>query len=126
MMDSAFPEEKKAVRAVRRFCLECQGEQAELVRECVDGGCPLYPWRLPAAEPFQEGKGRALRAVRRHCLICAGDRREARSCDAKSSCPLWDYRFGVLPATYKRVSLRVRAPKDLFLPGFSEKNDPGI
>lgn len=115
-----FPEETKVARAARRFCLDCQGEQTSLVRGCLEETCPLHPWRLPDAAPSQEAHGRVLRAVRRHCLLCAGDRKEARTCDAKESCPLWEYRFGVHPATYKRVSLRVRAPKDLFLPGFGK------
>lgn len=117
-MSVIFPEETKIVRAVRRFCLDCQGSQPSLVRGCEDKACSLYPWRLPDAVAVHELHGRVLRAVRRHCLVCAGDRREARACDARESCPLWEYRFGVHPVTYKRVSLRVRAPKSLFLPGF--------
>ncbi|MCC8194158.1 MAG: hypothetical protein LIP28_05895 [Deltaproteobacteria bacterium] len=120
-MGVIFPEETKVVRAVRRFCLDCQGGQTSLVRECAEEDCPLHPWRLPDAAPYDEAHGRVLRAVRRHCLNCAGDRKEARSCDAEDSCPLWAYRFGVHPVTYKRVSLRVRAPKDLFLPGFEAR-----
>jgi len=117
-----FPEETKVVRAVRRFCLDCQGLQPSLVRECVEENCVLYAWRLPDATSYDELHGRVLRAVRRHCLICAGDRKEVRSCDARESCPLWEYRFGVHPATYKRVTTRINAPKALFLPGFEEKN----
>lgn len=37
-----------AIRAVRRFCLECQGDSSPAVRACADGECPLHPWRLPA------------------------------------------------------------------------------
>ncbi len=116
-MPVVFPEETKVARAVRHFCLDCLGGQIALVRECAEA-CPLHPWRLPAA-PLHAIHGRVLRAVRRYCLICAGDRKETRSCDAKDVCPLWAYRFGVHPATYTRVSRRVRAPKALFLPGFN-------
>ena len=117
-MASIFPEETKVARAVRRFCLDCQGAQPSLVRACNEEPCPLHPWRLPDSLPQHETFGRVVRAVRRHCLVCAGDRGEVRTCDAREACPLWDYRFGVQPATYKRVSIRVRAPKALFLPGF--------
>lgn len=120
-MTVLFPEETKVARAVRRFCLDCQGAQPSLVRACDDALCGLYPWRLPGALPFDEACGRVLRAVRRHCLVCAGDRREVRRCDAGESCPLWEYRFGVHMATYKRVTARVRAPKTLFLPGFGKE-----
>ena len=120
-MALVFPEETKVARAVRRFCLDCQGAQPSLVRECSEENCPLHPWRLPDAVPLHAFHGRVLRAVRRHCCICAGDRGEVRSCDARESCPLWEFRFGVHPVTYKRVSLRARAPKELFLPGFEGK-----
>lgn len=120
-MTAVFLEETKVARAVRRFCLDCQGAQLGLVRVCEEETCPLHPWRLPDSPALHETFGRVLRAVRRHCLICAGDRRETRTCDAKEFCPLWEYRFGVQPATYKRVSIRVRAPKTLFLPGFGKK-----
>ena len=119
-MPVVFPEETKVVRAARRFCLDCQGAQPSLVRECDDAACSLHPWRLPDAVPFSDEFGRILRAVRRHCLVCAGDRKEVRSCDARESCPLWEYRFGVHPVTYKRVSVRGRTPKALFLPGFGK------
>lgn len=120
-MSAVFPEDSKAARAVRRFCLECQGTSPSLVRLCGETTCPLHPWRLPDSPPFLEDSGRVVRGVRRHCLNCAGDRREVRTCDAGESCPLWPYRFGVSPATYKRVSIRMRAPKELFLPGFEKK-----
>lgn len=116
-MTASFPEETKVARAVRRFCLDCQGAQSILVRSCEEEDCPLFSWRLPASPVWNETDGRVIRAVRRHCLICAGDRKEVRTCDANESCPLWEYRFGVQPATYKRVSLRARTPKPLFLPG---------
>lgn len=117
-MTVVFPEETKVARAVRRFCLDCQGGQPSLARACADHACHLHPWRLPDSPAISGEYGRVLRAVRRYCLVCAGDRREARACDARESCPLWEYRFGVHSVTYKRVSERVRAPKELFLPGF--------
>ena len=125
-MSIVFPEETKAARAARRFCLDCQGGQPSLVRACEDEGCALFPWRLPDAAAVNDVHGRVLRAVRRHCLVCAGDRRETRACDAQETCPLWEYRFGVHPVTYKRVWARVRAPKALFLPGFGKKGQGEI
>jgi hypothetical protein len=103
------------LRSARAFCLECQGGTARFVRECDDAACALRPWRVPGALP--EAAERVLRGIRRHCLACAGDRREIRAC-AADACPLWPYRFGVMPATWLRVSRRFRAPKILMLPGF--------
>lgn len=36
----------KTIRAIRRFCLDCQGGVAREVRLCPDTGCGLYAWRL--------------------------------------------------------------------------------
>ena len=103
-------------RAVRRFCLDCQGESAPAVRACTDSHCALWEWRLPEGEPKEFGR-LVLRAVRRHCLHCAGDRREVRACPAREACPLWSLRFGVRPETYKAVRQRFFAPKSLSLFG---------
>ncbi len=106
-----------AARALRRFCLDCQGNHPPSVAACPDVECRLYPFRQCTVTPPAEEE-RPLRAVRRHCLLCAGSRAEARRCDAKESCSLWSYRFGVLPATFRRVaSRRRRAKETLRLPG---------
>lgn len=36
----------KTIRAIRRFCLDCQGGVAREVRLCPDTACGLYTWRL--------------------------------------------------------------------------------
>ena len=84
---------------------------------CSDTDCRLHPFRQCTVIPLPDD-ARPLRGIRRHCLLCAGSRVEARRCDAKDSCPLWSYRFGVLPATFKRVAARRRRAKEtLRLPG---------
>ncbi|MDL2216947.1 hypothetical protein LJB81_04385 [Desulfovibrio sp. OttesenSCG-928-M14] len=40
----------KAQWAIRRFCLECQGGDAQAVADCVDSRCFLYPFRLNRAD----------------------------------------------------------------------------
>ena len=114
--------ERKAMRALRTFCLQCQGEHPSFVRDCMDVACPLHAFRLPESQHIDPLAGRSVRAVRRQCLLCAGDRREVRACGAGESCALWAYRFGVLPSTYKRVTARIKSPKTLWLPGFAPKN----
>lgn len=119
----AMPEaptgERKALKALRHFCLQCQGEHPSFVRDCADTACPLHAFRLPESQAVDPAAGRVVRAMRRQCLLCAGDRQEARACAAGDSCALWPYRFGVLPATYKRVTDRIKSPKTLWLPGFA-------
>ena len=108
----------KATKALRRFCLECQGGSAPSVFACADTACVLYTFRQCTTVPLPEG-ARPLRGIRQHCLLCAGSRQDVRACDAKETCSLWSYRFGVLPGTFKRVALRRKKKREtLFLPGF--------
>ena len=109
--------DREAAKALRRFCLECQGGHAPSVQRCTDKECVLHAFRQCTVDPLPED-ARPLRAIRRHCLSCAGSRAEARSCAERAACPLWSYRFGVLPATFRRVSARRRRFKEtLTLPG---------
>jgi len=112
----------KASRALRRFCLDCQGGHVPSVSACKDASCILFPYRRgnegatenDSASPASP----SLRVIRRFCLDCAGSRREVRECDAKESCSLWSYRFGVQPTTFKRVIARRRKRRgELTLPG---------
>lgn len=178
----------KPLRALRRFCLECQGGHPPSVTACKDVGCLLYGYRrqqglsdgaasvsddalvgpsalsgpdpscgsdyaasglaamarerggsasvpdaalsgVGAAVPDhdeavserpEDGRcsDRPVRVIRRFCLLCGGSRGEVRACDARDACPLWSYRFGVLPATFKRVLARQRRSRsELTLPG---------
>ena len=118
------------MRALRKFCLECQGGSSRAVRCCEDEECSLWAWRIPdeagaevvgapthGASAGGRGAGmrHVLRAVRRHCLSCAGVRGEVRACSAREGCALWSYRFGVTPDTYRTVRARLFAPKRLTL-----------
>lgn len=48
----------KTIRAIRRFCLDCQGGAAREVRLCPDTGCGLYAWRLAGILTGGAGCGR--------------------------------------------------------------------
>ena len=107
----------KTAKAVRRFCLDCQGGSFASIQECRDVSCDLFGMRLCTLAPLPQ-EARPLRAIRRHCLDCAGGRAEVRACDAREDCPLWSFRFGVLPGTFKRVAARRRRKfETLLLPG---------
>ena len=116
----------KASRALRRFCLECQGRHPPSVSACNDASCLFHPLRrvspgadetaAPAAGDAAPGK--TLRVIRLFCLGCAGGRKDVRECDAKENCALWSFRFGVLPSTFKRVVARRKKRRmNLTLPG---------
>jgi hypothetical protein len=56
---------RPSVKTIRRYCLWCQGDSADLVRECVERmahsgveACPLYPYRM-GKNPHREGVGTA-------------------------------------------------------------------
>lgn len=34
------------IKAIRKKCLECSGNQPSEVRNCLINNCPLYPFRL--------------------------------------------------------------------------------
>ncbi len=132
------------LRQVRRFCLDCQGNSSPEIQQCRDTACHLWPWRLGKNTPeiqspvheqtlpsptddtcASQSNGdamavtllqkKALRVVRTHCLSCAGHRSDVRQCTAREACPLWSLRFGVYPATYKKVKARLARGKRLSL-----------
>ena len=122
----------KASKAIRRFCLDCQGGHVPSVRACADVSCVLYPLRHgdEAEDDREEGESpgedapaqpetdRPVRRIRLFCLGCAGSRQDVRVCDAGQDCALWSFRFGVSPATFKRVvARRQRWRTELTLPG---------
>ena len=104
----------KVARAIRHFCLDCQGDSPRHVANCNDATCALFTMRDSTLRPYLPEE-RPLRAIRQHCLACAGTRQDIRKCDAGEHCPLWSFRFGVLPRTFKRVIARKRKGRELSL-----------
>lgn len=111
-------------KAIRRFCLACQGASVQRVTACEDRDCVLYPYR--SGEDTPEAQTPPVRVIRRFCLICCGNthgeaRAEVRACAARESCALWSFRFGCTPQVWHRMRLRRTAPQPLLLPGFRKK-----
>lgn len=104
----------QAAKAIRRFCLSCQGGSSVAIASCSDEECVLFLVRQCTLEELSE-EINELRYIRRHCLVCAGSRSDVRKCEAKEDCPLWSYRFGVLPSTFKRVVARQREQRQSLL-----------
>lgn len=106
-------------KAIRRFCMACQGASSRQVSACEDTGCALHPYR--SGEEEAEGPYPPNRAIRKFCLICCGNlRSEVRGCAARETCALWSYRFGCTPETWRRVKNRRTNPQPLLLPGFGK------
>ena len=45
-----------SVKQIRKYCLFCQGEQSDFVRECAENKCALWPYRM-ATNPARKGMG---------------------------------------------------------------------
>ena len=45
-----------ALEAIRRFCVQCEGDSPTSVTECLYKACPFYAYRLGVALPFRLGK----------------------------------------------------------------------
>jgi hypothetical protein len=44
-------------RAIRKYCLDCEGRCVDGVKNCIDPECPLYPYRF-GTNPARAGHGR--------------------------------------------------------------------
>ncbi|MFV0420920.1 restriction endonuclease [Oleidesulfovibrio sp.] len=108
----------KPIKAIRRFCVACQGGSSGMVRGCEDASCILYPFRN--GEEPEDAERSCVQTIRRHCFECSGgERAEIRRCAAREDCALWSFRFGCSPETWHRVRNRKKGAKALLLPGIT-------
>ena len=90
-----------ALEAIRRFCVQCEGDSPTNVSECLYKACPFYAYRLGVALPA--GKHRPLKAIRTFCLeeCQAGNQGQVDDCQgdtaAAGPCPAWPFRLGKSP-----------------------------
>lgn len=122
------------LKAIRRFCMACQGGSSRQVAACEDADCALHPYRSgeqierpeqpkqpEQAELAEQAPCPPSRTIRRFCMACCANlRAEVRACAAREDCALWSYRFGCTPETWRRVKNRRSSPRPLLLPGFKK------
>ena len=90
-----------ALEAIRRFCVQCEGDSPTSVTECLYKACPFYAYRLGVALPA--GKHRPLKAIRTFCLeeCQAGNQGQVEGCQgdtaAAGPCPAFPFRMGKSP-----------------------------
>ena len=90
-----------ALEAIRRFCVQCEGDSPTNVTECLYKACPFYAYRLGVALPA--GKHRPLKAIRTFCLeeCQAGSQCQVEGCQgdtaAAGPCPAFPFRLGKSP-----------------------------
>ncbi|MFA9393305.1 MAG: restriction endonuclease [Halodesulfovibrio sp.] len=105
-------------KAIRRFCLTCQGGSSKRVEGCKDGTCLFFNHRLGNGPETPQRS--TVQQIRQYCLMCSdNNRNEVRSCSAREDCDLWSFRFGCTPKTWTRVKRRVNQPRKLLLPGLN-------
>ena len=90
-----------ALEAIRRFCVQCEGDSPTSVTECLYKACPFYAYRFGVALPA--GKHRPLKAIRTFCLeeCQAGNQGQVDDCQgdtaAAGPCPAFPFRMGKSP-----------------------------
>ena len=90
-----------ALEAIRRFCVQCEGDSPTNVSECLYKSCPFYAYRLGVALPA--GKHRPLKTSRAYCVeeCQAGNQGQVDDCQgdtaAAGPCPAFPFRFGKSP-----------------------------
>ncbi len=125
------------LKAIRRHCVECSGDNAQEVKHCPGSTCLLWPYRfgqmpqtaiakskpadpdLAPVKPLRDGPawpvkrdGRyvsPLRAIRGYCLGGAGTWHDVEYCEI-TDCPLCAWRFGVRPETAAKRGKTVDPP----------------
>ena len=93
---------RSPLKAIRVFCVECQGGSFQSVIDCHDMRCPLYEYRHGIA--LEAGLHRPLRAIKMYCFdhcqagMC---RNVVENCQGNMAfvgpCPLFPFRLGVNP-----------------------------
>ena len=90
-----------ALEAIRRFCVQCEGDSPTNVTECLYKACPFYAYRLGVALPA--GKHRPLKTIRAYCVeeCQAGNQGQVDDCQgdtaAAGPCPAFPFRMGKSP-----------------------------
>jgi len=121
---------RSALKSIRAFCIECQGDSFQGVAECVDLACAFYPFRYGVLP--RTGQRKPLAAIKAYCFEnCQGgsSRAEVENCQGDTAvlgpCPVYPFRLGVNPniseetREKRRLEAQKRATKGVF--GFSKQ-----
>jgi hypothetical protein len=106
---------RSPLKAIRVFCVECQGDSFQGVSECADTACPFREYR--SGKALEAGQHRPLGAVRRYCheycqagagraevLSCQGD----KPLDGGPGCPVFPFRLGKNPNISEETRKKAR------------------
>jgi len=86
---------KGPLYGIRKYCVQCCGDQPKEVRLCPVEDCPLYPLRF-GRRP-KGFKKSALKAIKERCCDCLErEIKMVKECDS-GECSLHPYRLGNNP-----------------------------
>lgn len=51
-----YPDKRTAIKSIRLFCLDCTCGQPSLIRDCPDGACALWPFRMGTNPNYKSRK----------------------------------------------------------------------
>ena len=102
-----------ALEAIRKFCLQCQGDVFANATKCQHTSCLFYVYRLGVALPA--GKHRPLKTIRAYCVeeCQAGNQGQVEGCQGDTavagSCPVFPFRMGKSPNVTAETRAKRRA-----------------
>jgi len=73
------------LQSIRKFCVQCMGGNAYLVKDCTAIHCKFFKYR------FGKGGGSKGALIRRYCVECVGTCHEVSKC-TDLTCALYAYR----------------------------------
>lgn len=83
------------LKAIRHFCKDCMGFNAQLVNECPFISCKFYHFRF-GSNPHSIPRLSALKNIHLYCIECLGTADKVRKC-TMPECSVYIYRFGKNP-----------------------------
>ena len=95
---------RSPLKAVRAFCMQCQGNSSDGVAECNFADCPFYDYRHGVALP--KGQHSPIRACKKYCheqcqAGAPSGSDEVKNCQGDKAilgpCPVFPYRLGKNP-----------------------------
>ena len=117
-MTPGVPSKRSPLKAIRAFCVECQGDSSPAVATCADTVCPFFAYRLGKALPA--GKHKPTSTIKQYCYqqcqAGVGGREEVKGCQGNEiACPVFPFRTGRNPnvGEAKRKKLRAAATTQL-------------
>jgi len=87
-------EKSTPMRAIRAYCLTCQGKDKALVKTCFKVDCSLHQLRLGR----KDQPGSPITKIKQRCHGCGeGTAQAIRKCEI-TDCEIYQYRNGKSPA----------------------------